>query len=63
MYTVILQDILIIQWSIIPKTGIFSEEDADLVSQQAGVDREKARNALIEANRDLAKAILLLTTG
>lgn len=47
----------------IPKAGIFSEEDVDLVSQQAGVDREKARNALIEAKGDLAKAILLLTTG
>lgn len=46
----------------VPKTVIFSEEDVDLVSQQAGVDREKARNALIEANGDLARAILLLTT-
>jgi len=44
-------------------TIIFSEEDIDLVSQQAGVDREKARNALIEAKGDLARAILLLTTG
>ena len=40
----------------------FSEEDVDLVSQQAGVDREKARSALIEANGDLARAILLLTS-
>lgn len=46
----------------IPKTVVFSEEDVDLVSQQAGVDREKARGALIEGNGDLARAILLLTT-
>jgi NACalpha-BTF3-like transcription factor len=47
----------------IPKTAIFFEEDVELVSQQAGVDREKARNALIEAKGDLARAILLLITG
>ncbi len=47
----------------VPKTDIFSEEDIDLVSQQAGVNREKARNALIEVNGDLARAIRLLTTG
>ena len=41
----------------------FSEKDVDLVAQQAGVDREKARSALIEAKGDLARAILLLTTG
>ncbi len=42
---------------------IFSEEDIQLVSQQAGVDEEKAKNALEEANGDLARAILLLTSG
>ena len=42
---------------------VFSEEDVDLVVQQAGVDREKARQALVEAKGDLARAILLLTTG
>ena len=42
---------------------VFSEEDVDLVAQQTGVDREKARKALIEAKGDLARAILLLTTG
>ncbi len=42
---------------------IFSEEDIQLVSQQAGVDEEKAKNALEEAKGDLARAILLLTTG
>jgi len=42
---------------------IFSDEDIQLVSQQAGVDEEKAKNALAEAKGDLARAILLLTTG
>ncbi len=42
---------------------IFSEEDIQLVGQQAGVDEEKAKNALEEAKGDLARAILLLTTG
>ena len=42
---------------------VFSEEDIQLVSQQAGVDEEKARNALEEAKGDLARAILLLTTS
>lgn len=42
---------------------IYSEEDIQLVSQQAGVDDEKAKNALEEAEGDLARAILLLTTG
>ena len=42
---------------------IFSEEDIQLVSQQAGVDEEKAKSALEEAEGDLARAILLLTTG
>ena len=42
---------------------VFSEEDVDLVAQQTGVDREKARKALVEAKGDIARAILLLTTG
>lgn len=42
---------------------IFSEEDIQLVSQQAGVDEEKAKSALEESKGDLARAILLLTTG
>ena len=37
-----------------------SEEDLALVAAQAGVSEEEARNALIEAGGDLAKAILLL---
>ena len=42
---------------------IFSEEDIQLVSQQADVDEEKAKSALEESEGDLARAILLLTTG
>lgn len=37
-----------------------SSEDVMLVAAQAGVSEEEARNALIEANGDLAKAILLI---
>lgn len=39
-----------------------SEEDAALVAQQTGKSLEEAKNALIESEGDLAKAILLLTT-
>ncbi len=42
---------------------VFSEEDIDLVAKQTGTNREMARNALIEAKGDIARAILLLTTG
>ncbi|MBT5200730.1 MAG: transcription factor [Thaumarchaeota archaeon] len=42
---------------------IFSEEDIQLVSMQAGVDEEKAKVALEEAKGDLAKAILNLTSA
>jgi len=42
---------------------IFSDEDIQLVCQQAGVDEEKAKNALVEAKGDLARAILLLSTN
>jgi nascent polypeptide-associated complex subunit alpha len=37
-----------------------SEEDAQLVAGQTGKSIEQARNALIESEGDLAKAILLL---
>ncbi|MET1101933.1 MAG: nascent polypeptide-associated complex protein [Pyrodictiaceae archaeon] len=37
-----------------------NEEDVELVAQQAGVSREEARRALIEAKGDIAEAILLL---
>ena len=42
---------------------VFSEDDIQLVSQQAGVHEEKAKAALEEAKGDLARAILLLTSG
>ena len=41
---------------------IFSEEDIQLVCQQANVSVEQAKNALAESKGDLARAILLLTT-
>jgi len=39
-----------------------TEEDIQLVALQAGVSEEEARKALEEAEGDLAKAILLLTS-
>jgi nascent polypeptide-associated complex subunit alpha len=41
---------------------IFSDQDIELVCQQAGVDKEQAINALNESEGDLARAILLLTS-
>jgi nascent polypeptide-associated complex subunit alpha len=41
---------------------IFSDEDIQLVCQQANVSEEQAKNALAESKGDLARAILLLTT-
>ena len=41
---------------------IFSDQDIELVSQQAGVDKEQAINALNESEGDLTRAILLLTS-
>ena len=40
----------------------FSEEDIMLVAQQAGVSKEEAEKALEEADGDLAKAILSLSS-
>ncbi|MBI4257452.1 MAG: transcription factor [Thaumarchaeota archaeon] len=40
----------------------FTEEDVLLVVQQAGVSRERAQSALEDADGDLAKAILSLTS-
>lgn len=40
----------------------FNEEDIMLVSQQAGVSKEVAIKALTDAQGDLARAILSLTT-
>jgi len=41
---------------------IFSDQDIELVCQQAGVDKEQAINALNDSEGDLARAILLLTS-
>jgi nascent polypeptide-associated complex subunit alpha len=43
-----------------PSKPSFSEEDVQLVADQTGKSLEKAREALKEADGDLAKAILLL---
>lgn len=42
------------------ETPVFSDEDVKLVAQQAGVDEERAKEALAESGGDLAQAILLL---
>ena len=42
---------------------IFSDEDIELVCQQANVNEEKAKDALAEAEGDLAREILILTTN
>ena len=42
--------------------AVIPEEDVHLVAQQAGVDVETARAALVDAGGDLAKAILALKT-
>ena len=39
---------------------MFSEEDVQLVADQTGKSLEKAKDALVECQGDLAKAILLL---
>jgi nascent polypeptide-associated complex subunit alpha len=43
-----------------PAKPLFSEEDVQLVADQTGKSLERAKEALIEAEGDLAKAILLL---
>lgn len=48
---------------IVEKELVIPEEDVLLVAQQAGVSMERARSALEDAEGDLAKAILILTTG
>ena len=44
-----------------PAQPLFSEEDVQLVADQTGKSLDKAREALKEADGDLAKAILLLS--
>jgi nascent polypeptide-associated complex subunit alpha len=46
----------------VKETPKYTEEDVVLVSQQAGVSREKALAALNDCDGDLARAILKLTT-
>lgn len=43
--------------------ALFTEEDVQLVANQANVTEEEARNALREAGGNLAKAIISLTGG
>jgi nascent polypeptide-associated complex subunit alpha len=43
-----------------PAKPAFTEEDVQLVADQTGKSLDKAKEALIEAEGDLAKAILLL---
>lgn len=43
-----------------PAKPTFTQEDVQLVADQTGKSLEKAKDALIEADGDLAKAILLL---
>ncbi len=47
----------------VEKELVIPEEDVLLVAQQAGVSMERARAALEETEGDLARAILMLTTG
>ncbi|MCL5876882.1 MAG: nascent polypeptide-associated complex protein [Candidatus Bathyarchaeota archaeon] len=43
-----------------PAKPAFTEEDVQLVADQTGKSLERAKEALLEADGDLAKAILLL---
>lgn len=47
----------------VEKELVIPEEDVLLVAQQAGVSMERARASLEETEGDLARAILMLTTG
>ena len=47
----------------VEKALVIPEEDVLLVAQQAGVSMDRARAALEGAEGDLARAILMLTTG
>ncbi len=47
----------------VEEKACYTEEDVLLVAQQAGVSKERAEAALKEAEGDLAKAILMLTSG
>ncbi|WP_456327194.1 nascent polypeptide-associated complex protein [Archaeoglobus sp.] len=45
---------------VVVKKVEISEEDVKLIMEQANVDEETARKALIEANGDLAEALMKL---
>ncbi len=48
---------------VVEESGVeVSEEDVQLVAQQAGVSMEEAREALKETKGDLAEAVMLLTS-
>ncbi|MEM1958085.1 MAG: nascent polypeptide-associated complex protein [Archaeoglobaceae archaeon] len=47
-------------YEVIKITPQISDEDVKLVMEQANVDAETARKALIEANGDIAEAIMRL---
>jgi len=49
--------------TVTEKELVIPEEDVLMVSQQAGVSMERARAALEDTEGDLARAILMLTTG
>jgi nascent polypeptide-associated complex subunit alpha len=44
-----------------PGGPVITDEDVDLVAAQANTTKEKAREALVEANGDIAEAIISLT--
>ncbi|MEM1576686.1 MAG: nascent polypeptide-associated complex protein [Archaeoglobaceae archaeon] len=48
------------QYEVVKIAPEISEEDVKLVMEQANVDAETARKALIEANGDIAEALLKL---
>lgn len=47
-------------YEIVKLTPQISEEDVKLVMEQTNVDEERARKALLEANGDIAEAIMKL---
>ncbi|MCS7144152.1 MAG: nascent polypeptide-associated complex protein [Archaeoglobaceae archaeon] len=48
------------EYEVVKIAPQISEEDVKLVMEQANVDEERARKALIEANGDIAEALLRL---
>jgi len=48
------------QATVAPVAQVVQEGDVQLVAQQTGKSMEEARRALLDANGDLAKAIIIL---